>query len=96
LWNLSGGESVVELKLAVRGVAATACAGDPPLAALGGDERQAAVAYAYAWWMTGDDDVAADVAAGSVGVNPRGGKVERGVPVDEFVSRLRAEVDSRS
>lgn len=23
------------------------------------DERQAAVAYAYAWWMTGDDDVAA-------------------------------------
>ena len=25
------------------------------------DERQAAVAYAYAWWMTADDDAAADV-----------------------------------
>src|SRR5688500_11582651 len=23
------------------------------------DERQAAVAYAYAWWMTGDDEFAA-------------------------------------
>jgi len=42
--------------------------------------------------VVGDDDVA----AGSVGVNPRGGKVERGVPLDEFVARLRHEVDSRS
>ena len=35
--------------------------------------------------VVGDDDVA----AGTVGVNPRGGEVERGVPVDEFVERLR-------
>ncbi len=38
--------------------------------------------------VVGDDDVA----AGTVGVNPRGGEVERGVQVDEFVSRLHAEV----
>ena len=29
------------------------------------------------------------------GVNPRGGEVERGVPVDDFVDRLRAEVADR-
>ena len=38
--------------------------------------------------VVGDDDVA----AGTVGVNPRGGAVERGVPVDDFVARLAAEV----
>ena len=38
--------------------------------------------------VVGDDDVA----AGTVGVNPRGGEVERGVGVDEFVRRLEAEV----
>ncbi|MGZ4768482.1 MAG: threonine--tRNA ligase, partial [Ilumatobacteraceae bacterium] len=38
--------------------------------------------------VVGDDDVA----AGTLGVNPRGGEVERGVAVDEFVSRLHAEV----
>ena len=41
--------------------------------------------------VVGDDDVA----AGTVGVTPRGAKEERGVPVDTFVSRLRDEVDSR-
>jgi threonyl-tRNA synthetase len=41
--------------------------------------------------VVGDDDVA----AGTVGVNPRGGDVERGVQVDEFISRLRAEVDAQ-
>ena len=34
--------------------------------------------------VVGDDDVA----AGTVGVNPRGGEVERGVPLDEFVAPL--------
>ena len=34
----------------------------------------------------------ADVAGGTVGVNPRGGEVERGVLVEDFVARLRAEV----
>ena len=38
--------------------------------------------------VVGDDDVA----AGTLGVNPRGGEVERGVAVDEFVRRLHAEV----
>jgi threonyl-tRNA synthetase len=33
----------------------------------------------------------ADVAAGTVGVNPRGGDVERDVPLEDFVSRLRSE-----
>jgi threonyl-tRNA synthetase len=38
--------------------------------------------------VVGDDDVA----AGTVGVNPRGGEVERGVAIDAFVARLHAEV----
>jgi threonyl-tRNA synthetase len=38
--------------------------------------------------VVGDDDVA----AGTVGVNPRGGEVERGVQIDEFISRMHAEV----
>jgi threonyl-tRNA synthetase len=38
--------------------------------------------------VVGDDDVE----HGTVGVNPRGGSVERGVTVDSFVDRLRAEV----
>ncbi|HEY5423396.1 MAG TPA: threonine--tRNA ligase [Ilumatobacteraceae bacterium] len=41
--------------------------------------------------VVGDDDVAAD----TLGVNPRGGEVERGVPVTDFVGRLRTEVDSQ-
>jgi threonyl-tRNA synthetase len=38
--------------------------------------------------VVGDDDVA----SGTVGVNPRGGEVERGVAVDEFVGHLDAEI----
>ena len=38
--------------------------------------------------VVGDDDVA----AGTLGVNPRGGEVERGVPLDEFIGRLHAEI----
>ncbi len=33
-----------------------------------------------------------DVAAGTVGVNPRGAEVERGVPVEAFIERVSAEV----
>ena len=40
--------------------------------------------------VVGDDDVAAD----TVGVNPRGGEVERGVGLDEFVARFTDEVAS--
>jgi threonyl-tRNA synthetase len=38
--------------------------------------------------VVGDDDVP----AGTAGVNPRGGAVERGVTIDEFLARLDAEV----
>ena len=38
--------------------------------------------------VVGDDDVAAN----TVGVNPRGGDVERGVSVDDFIQRLHAEI----
>jgi threonyl-tRNA synthetase len=41
--------------------------------------------------VVGDDDVA----AGTVGVNPRGGDVERGVSIDEFIERLHAEVNAQ-
>ncbi len=40
--------------------------------------------------VVGDDDVAAD----TVGVNPRGGEVERGVGVAEFIERITHEVAS--
>jgi threonyl-tRNA synthetase len=42
--------------------------------------------------VVGDDDVE----HGTVGVNPRGGEVERGVSVDEFEQRLRVEVLAQS
>ncbi len=42
--------------------------------------------------VVGDDDVA----NGTVGVNPRGGEVERDVSVDEFVARLAAAVESHT
>ncbi len=41
--------------------------------------------------VVGDDDVAAT----SLGVNPRGGEVERGVGLDEFVSRLHTEIGAQ-
>jgi threonyl-tRNA synthetase len=41
--------------------------------------------------VVGDDDVA----AGTLGVNPRGGDVERGVGLDEFVARVAAEVQAQ-
>ncbi len=41
--------------------------------------------------VVGDDDVA----AGTVGVNPRGGDVERGVQVHEFIGRLHSEIDAQ-
>jgi len=38
--------------------------------------------------VVGDDDIE----HGTVGVNPRGGEVERGVHLDAFVDRLAADV----
>jgi threonyl-tRNA synthetase len=42
--------------------------------------------------VVGDDDIA----NGTVGVNTRGGDVERGVLVDDFISRLAIEVETRA
>jgi len=42
--------------------------------------------------VVGDEDLA----AGTAGVNTRGGHVERGVAVEAFSRRLRTEVDSRA
>ena len=42
--------------------------------------------------VVGDDDVAANTA----GVNPRGGEVERDVPIADFLDRVVAEVEARS
>ncbi|MFN8018588.1 MAG: hypothetical protein U0P45_10735 [Acidimicrobiales bacterium] len=39
----------------------------------------------------GDDDVAAR----TVGVNPRGGEVDRGVPLDTFAQAVVDEVDDQ-
>ncbi|MCU1369723.1 MAG: threonyl-tRNA synthetase [Ilumatobacteraceae bacterium] len=41
--------------------------------------------------VVGDDDVAAR----TVGVNPRGGEVDRGVPLDAFAQRVADEVDDQ-
>ncbi len=42
--------------------------------------------------VVGDDDVA----HGTVGVNPRGGEVDRDVAVTDFIARLRSEVDDHT
>ena len=42
--------------------------------------------------VVGDDDVA----NGTAGVNPRGGTVERDVSLDDFINRLRDEVESKA
>jgi threonyl-tRNA synthetase len=59
---------------------------------LGGRIRKAKLEKIPYVLVVGDDDVE----AGSVGVNPRGGEVVRGVAVDDFVDRLAAEVAARS
>jgi len=41
--------------------------------------------------VVGDDDVAGR----TLGVNPRGGEVERGVGLDAFADRLRNEIDAQ-
>jgi threonyl-tRNA synthetase len=75
-------------RLRAEGFRADVVEADEPL---GGRIRKAKLEKLPYVLVVGDDDVA----AGSLGVNPRGGEVERGVPVDEFVDRLRAEVTSR-
>jgi len=55
---------------------------------LGGRIRRAKMEKLPHVLVVGDDDVA----HGTVGENPRGGDVERDLPLEELVERLRAEV----
>jgi threonyl-tRNA synthetase len=55
---------------------------------LGGRIRKAKLEKIPYVLVVGDDDVE----HGTVGVNPRGGDVERGVAVDDFIERLAADV----
>jgi threonyl-tRNA synthetase len=79
---------VVE-QLQAAGFRADTMAADEPL---GSRIRKAKLEKLPYILVVGDDDVA----EGTVGVNPRGGEVERGVSVDDFIGRLAAEVSSHS
>jgi threonyl-tRNA synthetase len=81
-------DSVVE-KLKGAGLRADTVVADEPL---GGRIRRAKLEKLPYILVVGD----ADVAAGTVGVNPRGGEVERGVAVDDFLARLVDEVATKS
>jgi len=59
---------------------------------LGGRIRRAKLEKLPYILVVGDSDVG----AGTVGVNPRGGDVERAVGLDAFIARLAAEVAARS
>jgi threonyl-tRNA synthetase len=72
-------------RLQAEGFRADVADADEPL---GARIRRAKVQKLPYVLVVGDDDVA----AGTVGVNPRGGEVERGVRVDDFVERLAADV----
>ena len=77
-------ESLVD-RLRAEGFRADMTEADEPL---GARIRKAKLEKVPHVVVVGDDDVAND----TVGVNPRGGEVERGVPVADFVERLRAEI----
>ncbi len=72
-------------RLNAEGFRADVVRADEPL---GGRIRKAKLEKIPYVLVVGDDDVE----AGTVGVNPRGGDVERGVPIDEFIDRLTADV----
>ncbi|HET8931528.1 MAG TPA: threonine--tRNA ligase [Acidimicrobiales bacterium] len=65
---------------------------DPADEKLGNRIRKAKLEKIPYVLVVGDDDVA----AGSVGVNPRGGDVERGVALDAFTERLHGEIAEHS
>jgi threonyl-tRNA synthetase len=58
---------------------------------LGGRIRRAKLEKLPYVLVAGDDDVD----AGTIGVNPRGGDVQRGVTVDDFIASLQDEVTER-
>jgi len=75
-------------QLKAAGLRADLAEADEPL---GGRIRKAKLEKLPYVLVVGDEDVA----AATLGVNPRGGKVERGVSVADFVGRLRDEVVAR-
>jgi threonyl-tRNA synthetase len=81
--------ATVVQKLKAAGLRADTVEADEPL---GGRIRKAKLEKLPYILVVGD----ADVAAGTVGVNPRGGEVERGVAVDDFLARLSDEVATKS
>ena len=81
-------ESVVA-QLAEAGFRAETVPADDPLGARIRRAKLDKVPYVL---VVGDDDVA----AGTVGVNPRGHKVRRDVPLAEFIAQLADEVDSKA
>jgi len=80
--------STVAAALKGAGLRADTSVADEPL---GGRIRKAKLEKLPYVLVVGDDDVS----AATVGVNPRGGQVERAVPVDNFVGRLVTEVGER-
>ncbi|MDD9369980.1 MAG: threonine--tRNA ligase [Acidimicrobiales bacterium] len=76
-------------RLRVEGFRVTVADADEPL---GARIRKAKLDKVPHVVVVGDDDVADD----TVGDNPRGGQVERGVPVATFIERLRTAVDTHA
>ena len=82
--------AAVAARLQAEGLRADWVHGDEPLGARIRKAKLEKLPYVL---VVGDDDVA----AGTVGVNARGAeRPERGVPVEDFVARLKAEVDTRA
>ncbi len=75
----------VHAALRARGVRTETNAADDPLGKRIRASKLEKIPYVL---VVGDDDVA----AGTVGVNPRGGDVHRGVGVDEFTEQLMTEI----
>jgi threonyl-tRNA synthetase len=80
--------SSVVAQLKGAGLRADMSEADEPL---GGRIRKAKLEKLPYVLVVGDDDVT----SGTLGVNPRGGQVERGVEVAAFVERLRVEATER-
>jgi threonyl-tRNA synthetase len=80
-------DAVVE-RLRAAGLRAEAERADEPLPARIRRAKLEKVPYVL---VVGEEDVA----AGTVGVNPRGGQVERGVAIDDLVARLHTESAAR-
>ena len=75
----------VAARLKAAGIRVDVVEADEPL---GGRIRKAKMEKLPYVLVVGPDDVG----PGTMGVNPRGGQVERGVGVDEFLGRLQAEL----